>query len=94
MTSDADGESGRLTVYDLLEQCATGVRDPDGVCESIVSFSKSESAPDPNVLSDILLDTLFFYESGVSSEDEGILAEQRERLGVLVANLIVSNSKR
>lgn len=82
----------RLHVHDLLEECANGLRPPDEISHAILAFSKSESAPDAQVFSDLLLDTLFLYDSGVSPEDAGVLSEQRIRLGTLISNLIVSKT--
>lgn len=91
---ETNHEHDRLQIYDLLEQCAEGAATPEDVCSSIVSFSKSDAAPDTQILSDLLLDTLFLYESGVSLEDESSVNGRRDRLGLLVANLIVSNPER
>lgn len=91
---ETQGLPERLHVHDLLEQCALGAIAPNDVCDAIISFSKSDSAPDARILSDILLDTLFLYDSGVSSADEAVIIVQRERLGILVKNLIVSKPER
>lgn len=88
--ADTAEKQNHLDIYELLSECASGSRLPEIVSQSIVSYAKSEFAPDAQILSDVLLDTLFLYDSGVSEVVEDALTSQRKHLGRLIAILIVS----
>ncbi|CCG84765.1 protein of unknown function [Taphrina deformans PYCC 5710] len=85
---EVDNSYKGLQIHDLLLECANHAREVGDVSEEIISFAKSDAAPDAPVLSDLLLDTLFLYDSGVSCEDEDTLAAQRGHLGQLISKLI------
>lgn len=86
----SDDLRGRSQIHGLLKDCAHGLKDATTTGQAIINFSTSETAPDAHILSDLLLDTLFLYDSGVSCDDETVLNSQREHLGELVVKLIVS----
>lgn len=79
-----------LQLYDLFNACASGESTVEEVSDSIVQYAQGETAPDSHVFSDLLLDTLFLYYSGVVTDEQDLIDQRRDRLGSLVANLIVS----
>ena len=83
-------ESKILGIHDLLRNCAEGEQDPEVVSQEVITFCSSDLAPNPAILSDVLLDTLFLHDTAVSHVDEALQSERRGRLGVLVSNLVVS----
>lgn len=87
---EVEGSHRGLQIHDLILECANQTRNVSDISDEIINFAKSDAAPDAPVLSDLLLDTLFLYDSGVSCDDEDILGTQRGHLGQLISKLIVS----